>query len=219
MPLVLPVMQKALPALRGGSRLRPGSILQSWHLSVHPTCHGCRRGSRKPVSGKVNHGGHGGFMRGDSSVRGEQSRRIAPYRRVRYLSVTASSSPAQGRWRHMTATSTVRRPTSGAPGDASFSERPMLVPSDCAPPVAPRVPGYQPLLSAHLAGEAISGASRRLRALAALSGLAHRRVRSGGGRRPRRAEGAVGARRHERGCRDTRTFSTTHCAVRRSVRA
>ena len=95
MPLVLPVMQKALPALRGGSRLRPGSILQSWHLSVHPTCHGCRRGSRKPVSGKVNHGGHGGFMRGDSSVRGEQSRRIAPYRRVRYLSVTASSSPAQ----------------------------------------------------------------------------------------------------------------------------
>src|SRR4030095_11146561 len=58
-PLVLPVMQKALPALRGGSRLRPDFILQSWHLSVHPTCHGCRRGSRKSVSGKVNSRGHG----------------------------------------------------------------------------------------------------------------------------------------------------------------
>ena len=46
----------------------------------------------------------------------------------------------------------------------------MLVPSDSAPPVAPQVPRYQPLRPAHLAGEDISGASRRLRALAALSG-------------------------------------------------
>jgi hypothetical protein len=36
-PLVIPVMQKALPALRGRSCLRPGSIVQSWHLSVRPT--------------------------------------------------------------------------------------------------------------------------------------------------------------------------------------
>jgi len=50
----------------------------------------------------------------------------------------------------------------------------MLVPSDhaphAAPPLAPPLPEYQPLRPADLAGEEISGASRRLRALAALSG-------------------------------------------------
>jgi hypothetical protein len=46
----------------------------------------------------------------------------------------------------------------------------MLVPSDSTPVLAPQLPEYQPLLPAHLAGEEISGASRRLRALAALSG-------------------------------------------------
>jgi len=46
----------------------------------------------------------------------------------------------------------------------------MLVPSDSAPALAPQSPEYQPLRPAHLAGEEISGASRRLRALAALSG-------------------------------------------------
>jgi len=50
----------------------------------------------------------------------------------------------------------------------------MLVPSDhapyAAPPVAPPLPEYQPPRPADLAGEEISGASRRLRALAALSG-------------------------------------------------
>ena len=50
----------------------------------------------------------------------------------------------------------------------------MLVPSDraahAAAPVAPQLPEYQSLRPAHLAGEEISGASRRLRALAALSG-------------------------------------------------
>jgi hypothetical protein len=46
----------------------------------------------------------------------------------------------------------------------------MLVPSDSAPVLALQSPKYQLLLSAHLAGEEISGASRRLRALAALSG-------------------------------------------------
>lgn len=48
------------------------------------------------------------------------------------------------------------------------------MPSDhaphAAPPLAPRLPEFQPVLLAPLAGEAISGASRRLRALAALSG-------------------------------------------------
>jgi len=48
------------------------------------------------------------------------------------------------------------------------------VPSDhppqSAPPTAPQFPEYQPLAPAYLAGEEISGASRRLRALAALSG-------------------------------------------------
>jgi hypothetical protein len=46
----------------------------------------------------------------------------------------------------------------------------MLGPSDSPPVLAPQLPEYQPLLSAHLAGEEVSGASRRLRALAALSG-------------------------------------------------
>jgi signal transduction histidine kinase len=48
------------------------------------------------------------------------------------------------------------------------------VPSDhalhAAPPLAPHIPGYQPPSPAHLGGEQVSGASRRLRALAALSG-------------------------------------------------
>src|SRR5689334_17874022 len=68
----------------------------------------------------------------------------------------------------MTTTSTDQRPALLAtPPSRSV---PLLVPSDSAPPVAPQVPGYQPLRPAHLAGEEISGASRRLRALAALSG-------------------------------------------------
>ena len=50
----------------------------------------------------------------------------------------------------------------------------MLLPSDHAPPaaapLASQSPEYQPQLPAHPAGEEISGASRRLRALAALSG-------------------------------------------------
>jgi signal transduction histidine kinase len=46
----------------------------------------------------------------------------------------------------------------------------MVVPSESARPVAPQVAGYQPLRPADLAGDEISGASRRLRALAALSG-------------------------------------------------
>ena len=49
----------------------------------------------------------------------------------------------------------------------------MPLPSDhaapTAPPTAPQLPGYRPPL-AHLGGEESSGASRRLRALAALSG-------------------------------------------------
>jgi len=75
------------PCLRceGVSRLRPGSILQSRHLSVHPTCHGCRRGSRKSVS-------HGAIPSG-----------TLPFSHCEFLT-------SAGRWRHMTATSTVQRP-------------------------------------------------------------------------------------------------------------
>jgi signal transduction histidine kinase len=50
----------------------------------------------------------------------------------------------------------------------------MLPPSDYAPPdaapLAPRLPEFHPSFPAHPVGEEISGASRRLRALAALSG-------------------------------------------------
>ena len=54
-----------------------------------------------------------------------------------------------------------------APGDASFPERAMLVPSDHAPPAAPptaaQLPEYRPPVPAHPADEEISGASQRLR--------------------------------------------------------
>jgi hypothetical protein len=72
------------------------------------TCDGCRRGRGNPSQKRSIHEDTGESIRGDSSVRGEQSRRIAPYRRERDLSVTASPSPAQGKWRRMTATSTVQ---------------------------------------------------------------------------------------------------------------
>ena len=53
-PLVLPVVQKALPTLRGRFGSPSRFCSRSWHFSVHPTCRGCRRGSRKSVSGKVD---------------------------------------------------------------------------------------------------------------------------------------------------------------------
>src|ERR1700738_3035621 len=87
-----------------------------------------------------------------------------------YVSDAASGSPAQ-RVRH-------RRPpqcsTSGAPGDASLEESPVLAPPDELPSAASLRATHplakQEALHIHLTGNTISGASRRLRALAVLSG-------------------------------------------------
>jgi hypothetical protein len=54
-----PSCRKALPTLRGRFGSPSRFCSRSWHFSVHPTCRGCRRGSRKSVSGKVNSRGHG----------------------------------------------------------------------------------------------------------------------------------------------------------------
>jgi signal transduction histidine kinase len=67
-----------------------------------------------------------------------------------------------------------QRSAFGAPGDASLEESPVLAPPDewlsAASSGATHSPDKQELLHVDLAGKPISGASRRLRALAALSG-------------------------------------------------
>src|SRR5689334_20454602 len=79
----IPSSRKACLRCEGVSHLRPDSILESWHLSVHPRCLDAVAEAEIRLW-KDEFARTGESMRGDSNVRDELSRRIAPYCRVRY---------------------------------------------------------------------------------------------------------------------------------------